>query len=296
MVKGNLMTGRMFSMTMLKKLLRAIIMKKPIPTPKQKGIVFGKPCCLAKTIAIKLLGPGVKLVMIMKTKKENTGMDHHLFQIVCYNVRNSHYNVVCFIIHNVRYIVYIKRRLDMDDIQLIFARNLKAIREREKLSLEKVSQLSGVSKAMVGQIERGESSPTLTTIWKIANGLKVSFTELIHQPQAETELILGKDIHALEEDNGKYIVYPHFPFQKDSRFEIYSIEIKENGTLHAEAHKEGTEEYLTVFDGTLIIRIQGEDYRLTSGDAIRFKADRPHTYTNPGETLARLSMTIYYPR
>lgn len=43
----------------------------------------------------------------------------------------------------------------MDDIQLIFARNLKAIREREKLSLEKVSQLSGVSKAMIGQIERG---------------------------------------------------------------------------------------------------------------------------------------------
>ncbi|AJK87318.1 MULTISPECIES: helix-turn-helix domain-containing protein [Lysinibacillus] len=183
----------------------------------------------------------------------------------------------------------------MDDIQLIFARNLKAIREREKLSLEKVSQLSGVSKAMIGQIERGESSPTLTTIWKIANGLKVSFTELIHQPQAETELILGKDIHALEEDNGKYIVYPHFPFQKDSRFEIYSIAIKENGTLHAEAHREGTEEYLTVFDGELIIRIQDKDYPLASGDAIRFKADRSHTYINPGETLTRLSMTIYYP-
>jgi len=172
----------------------------------------------------------------------------------------------------------------MDDIQLIFARNLKAIREREKLSLEKVSQLSGVSKAMIGQIERGES-----------NGLKVSFTELIHQPQAEIELILGNDIHALEEDNGKYIVYPHFPFQKDSRFEIYSIEIKENGTLHAEAHREGTEEYLTVFDGELIIRIQSKDYRLASGDAIRFKADRPHTYINPGKTLTRLSMTIYYP-
>lgn len=183
----------------------------------------------------------------------------------------------------------------MEDIQLIFARNLKTIREREKLSLEKVSQLSGVSKAMIGQIERGESSPTLTTIWKIANRLKVSFTELIHQPQAETELILGKDIHAIQGDNGKYVVYPHFPFQKDSRFEIYSIEIKEKGTLHAEAHREGTVEYLTVFDGELTIRIQEKDYRLASGDAIRFKADCPHTYINPGKTLTRLSMTIYYP-
>ncbi|CAM5209801.1 DNA-binding protein OS=Lysinibacillus sphaericus OX=1421 GN=LS41612_09375 PE=4 SV=1 [Lysinibacillus sphaericus] len=70
----------------------------------------------------------------------------------------------------------------MEEIHLIFARNLKAIREKEKLSLEKVSQLCGVSKTMIGQIERGESSPTLTTIWKIATGLKVSFTTLIHQP------------------------------------------------------------------------------------------------------------------
>ena len=52
----------------------------------------------------------------------------------------------------------------MEEIQLILAKNLKAIREKEKLSLEKVSQLSGVSKTMIGQIERGESSPTLTTI------------------------------------------------------------------------------------------------------------------------------------
>lgn len=106
MVKGNLMIGKIFSMTMLKKLLRAIMIKKPIPTPKQKGKVFDKPSCLANTIAIKLLGPGVKLVIVIKTKKENTGKDHHHFQFVCYNVRNRHYNVGCFIVQYVRYIVY----------------------------------------------------------------------------------------------------------------------------------------------------------------------------------------------
>jgi len=148
---------------------------------------------------------------------------------------------------------------------------------------------------MIGQIERGESSPTLTTIWKIANGLKVSFTELIHQPQPETEVMLGEHIQALMEDDGRYIVYPHFPFQKDGRFEIYTIEIKQHGMLNAEAHKEGTEEYITVFEGEVIIRVQNKDYPLTKGDAIRFKADRPHTYINPSSTVTRLSMTIYYP-
>ncbi|MFC9538850.1 helix-turn-helix domain-containing protein [Lysinibacillus sp. NPDC056959] len=183
----------------------------------------------------------------------------------------------------------------MEEIHLIFARNLKMIREKEKLSLEKVSQLCGVSKTMIGQIERGESSPTLTTIWKIANGLKVSFTTLINNPQPDTEIIVRDDVQLLSEDGGRYRVYPIFPFQEDSRFEIYTVEIEREGTLSAEAHKDGTEEFITVFDGELVIRVNNDEYRLKSGDSIRFKADRPHTYLNPGDTLTKLSMTIYYP-
>jgi len=183
----------------------------------------------------------------------------------------------------------------MEEIHLIFARNLKAIREKEKLSLEKVSQLCGVSKTMIGQIERGESSPTLTTIWKIANGLKVSFTTLINNPQPDTEIIVREDVQMLSEDNGRYRVYPYFPIQEDSRFEIYTVEIEKEGKLSAEAHKEGTEEFITVFDGDLTICVNEEEFKLKNGDSIRFKADRPHTYMNPGDTLTRVSMTIYYP-
>lgn len=183
----------------------------------------------------------------------------------------------------------------MEEIHLIFAKNLKMIREKEKLSLEKVSQLCGVSKTMIGQIERGESSPTLTTIWKIANGLKVSFTTLINNPQPDTEIIVREDVQLLSEDDGRYRVYPIFPFQEDSRFEIYTVEIEREGTLSAEAHKDGTEEFITVFDGELVMRVNEDEYHLKRGDSIRFKADRPHIYRNPGDTLTKVSMTIYYP-
>lgn len=71
------------------------------------------------------------------------------------------------------------------------------------------------------------------------------------------------------------------------------MEIKREGTLSAEAHK-GTEEFITVFDGELVIRVNDDEFRLKRGDSIRFKADRPHTYMNPGDTLTKLSMTIYY--
>ncbi|WP_078381864.1 helix-turn-helix domain-containing protein [Sutcliffiella halmapala] len=183
----------------------------------------------------------------------------------------------------------------MEEIHLVLARNLKAIREKEKLSLEKVSQLSGVSKTMIGQIERGESSPTLTTIWKIANGLKISFTALINNPQPDTTVVLRNDIQVLTEDNGRYRVYPYFPFQEDRRFEVYSVEIEKGGKLSADSHKDGTEEIITVYDGELTIQVGESTHTLKNGDSIRFRADRPHTYQNTGEKLTRLSMTIHYP-
>nr|BAA31573.1 unnamed protein product [Bacillus sp.] [Bacillus sp. (in: firmicutes)] len=183
----------------------------------------------------------------------------------------------------------------MEEIHIILARNLKAIRKKEKLSLEKVSELSGVSKTMIGQIERGESSPTLTTIWKIANGLKVSFTSLINTPQPDAKVVLRNEIQVLSEDNGRYRVFPSFPFDKERRFEIYSIEIDKEGILSSESHRKGTEEFITVFDGEVTITVNECQYNLKNGDSIRFKADRPHTYCNSGVTLTRLSMTIYYP-
>ncbi|MBA9026117.1 helix-turn-helix domain-containing protein [Peribacillus huizhouensis] len=183
----------------------------------------------------------------------------------------------------------------MEEINLIIAKNLKALREEKKLSLEKVADLTGVSKTMIGQIERGESSPTITTIWKIAHGLKISFSALINNPQPDTKVILKSEVQVLSEDNGKYRVYPYFSFQEDRRFEVYSIEIEKGGFLSADSHGEGTEEFLTVFDGELTVNVNNIEYKVSSGDSIRFKADRPHSYHNSGEVLTRLSMTIYYP-
>lgn len=192
-------------------------------------------------------------------------------------------------------ILYRLKGEKMEEIQFILARNLKTIREKEKLSLEKLSQLSGVSKTMIGQIERGDSSPTITTIWKIANGLKVSFSSLIDNPQPESKVILREDVRVATEDEGRYRVFPIFPFHEEKRFEVYRLEIDEGGKNESVAHKDGTEEYITVYEGETTITVNEQTYVLRTGDSIRFRADRPHAYINTGDGIAKLNMTIYYP-
>lgn len=183
----------------------------------------------------------------------------------------------------------------MENLKSIISMNLKHMREEKKLSLDKVAQMTGVSKSMLGQIERGESNPTITTVWKIANGLKVSFTSLLKKIESDAVLVTKEDIEPMIEDNGRYKVYPFFPYEDGRRFEIYKVEIEKGGYLSAEPHGQETYEFITVFDGEINIRVDDKEYTVKKGDSIRFRSDRPHAYKNLGDNLTRVSMVIYYP-
>jgi XRE family transcriptional regulator, regulator of sulfur utilization len=182
----------------------------------------------------------------------------------------------------------------MEDLTLLVAQNLKTLREEKRLSLDKLAELTGVSKSMLGQIERGESSPTVSTVWKIANGLKVSFTTLLSSPQNDTSMVHRANIRPLIEDNGKYRLYPFFPMEEGRRFEMYAIEIDGGGSLRAEAHPEGTQEFIIVSAGQLTVQVNDQEYQVAEGDSIRFRADRTHRYLNPGAGLTKVSLVIQY--
>ena len=82
----------------------------------------------------------------------------------------------------------------MDTMNLIVAKNIKRLREKQKLSMEALSKLSGVSKSMLAQIERGDGNPTISTLWKISNGMKVPFDALTVRPKTPYEIIKTADI------------------------------------------------------------------------------------------------------
>jgi quercetin dioxygenase-like cupin family protein len=148
---------------------------------------------------------------------------------------------------------------------------------------------------MLGQIERGEVNPTVSTVWKIANGLKISFTQLMSRPESDIELVYKSEIQPLIEDKGKFRNFPVFPFDSARRFEMYTLEVDSEGHLEAEAHPQGTQEFITVFSGEVIIGVNGEEFVITEGNSIRFKADGPHVYKNSRDRTCTLCMIIYYP-
>ena len=182
----------------------------------------------------------------------------------------------------------------MDPIQSAISLNLKHIREERGLSLDQVSKLSGVSKSMLGQIERGVVSPTISTLWKISNGLKVHCSELMQRPEVEVEVVEHQSLKPLVENDGKYRNYPVFGFTQERPFEIFYIEIDSGGSLDSERHPPGTQEFLTVFSGCLELTSGGQSFTVKAGSSIRFQAEQPHQYRSVGDEMCRLSMVISY--
>lgn len=182
----------------------------------------------------------------------------------------------------------------MDKLHIAIAENLKKLRKDRKLSLDKISTLTGVSKSMLSQIERGESSPTVATLWKIATGLHISFTTFMESFDAGTVQINNNDLNPLKSDHGHFRIYPIFPFDKNMGFEILSIEIDGGSHSSSTPHEDGTEEFVTVYEGVLTLNVGSEEYNLHAGSSLRFHGNQKHCYSNPEKGIARFYNVIYY--
>jgi len=182
----------------------------------------------------------------------------------------------------------------MDHMSMIISGNIRSIRKEQKISLDTLSLMTGVSKSMLGQIERGESSPTIATLWKIATGLHISFTALTEDRRKKAEIIRNSNINPLLNDNGLFRLYPVFPFEDSKGFEMLFIEMDEGACSPSLPHEPGTEEYVIVYEGILSVEVGEEEYLVEAENSIRYLADREHCYKNAFKGRTRICMLIYY--
>jgi len=180
------------------------------------------------------------------------------------------------------------------DLAPVVGSNLRRLRTRRGLSLERLAQISGVSRAMLGQIELGQSAPTINVLWKIARALEVTFSALISARTQSGALVLrSAESKILTSKDRSFSSRALFPFDEPRRVEFYELRLAASSIEEADAHPPGTSENLVVTAGTLEIDVAGDTHRLETGDSILFEADTPHTYRNAGkvETVMYLVMT-----
>ncbi|MBA3910561.1 MAG: XRE family transcriptional regulator [Rhodobacter sp.] len=164
---------------------------------------------------------------------------------------------------------------DRSDIHDRLAASLRAARKARGLSLDAAAKLSGVSRSMVSQIERGESSPTVATLWALTQALQLDFAGLLEgRPAPGIEVI--RDGSAPVIDRGGVTIRILSGPESVGAHEVYDLVFAPGARLTSDAHSPGCREHLTVLEGKLSVTSGEAAEALGPGDVARYPADRAH--------------------
>ncbi len=173
--------------------------------------------------------------------------------------------------------------------------NIKRIRKSKKLSMERTAAIAGVSRSMLGQIERGEANPSVAVVGKLALALKVPAQVLLENDAFEPlELVRELDTKPARLDGGKAVLRPSFPYDDVTQQENFFLDLYISARYAPEPSVPGCICHATVMSGSVKLSAQDEDFQLLERDALRFAADRPYRFENMTNSTARLLLSYRY--
>jgi XRE family transcriptional regulator, regulator of sulfur utilization len=168
----------------------------------------------------------------------------------------------------------------------VIGARVRALRESAGLSLRDLAVRSGVSAPMLSQVERGETSPTLTVATRIASGLDLRLSQLLRLDEGDTVTV----VRARQRQRGGNRRRGHSfevltSSQPGQRAELSRHMLAPAGATGAAddppMHEPGSRETALVEQGSVVLVCDGRRHELHEGDCVTFDADLPHHFENP---------------
>jgi XRE family transcriptional regulator, regulator of sulfur utilization len=172
---------------------------------------------------------------------------------------------------------------------------VRSLREAMDLSLRELAERSGVSAPMLSQVERGETSPTLTVAAKIAAGLELTLSQLLRLDESAHAVVTreggrrryARDGHEYEE------LTPPLPGQRaDVSLHTLKPGSSTGGPGDPPIHEPGSRETVVVLEGELTLVLDEASHELRTGDSVTFDADLPHHFHNPARSSTRFLAVV----
>ncbi len=186
---------------------------------------------------------------------------------------------------------------------LALGKRLKALRERQNLSLEALSAATGIALDKLEKVEKDEDQPIIAELIRLAKALQVNVADIFRdRPTTQRyEIIRRGDRETiqplLKPGSAKVLDYTYELLttpEATKHMEAYIVELspQQSQRPHDDLTHAG-EEFMYILSGEIAAVIHGDSLRLTEGDALYFKSTDPHTFFNPGKTKAQALVVIY---
>ena len=174
-------------------------------------------------------------------------------------------------------------------------RNVLKFRKQRDISLDELAQRSGVSKAMLSQVEQEKVNPTVAVVWKISHGLGVTIHELLgteENNRRRVEVTRKENATILREESCEVQILS--PIEMAEDLEFYILRFQAGGSLVSSPHFPRTEEFTTCLSGTLEITSAEGTVLLNPGDMAHYAADVQHAIRAKGGGAAEAFLIVRY--
>jgi len=178
------------------------------------------------------------------------------------------------------------------DVNKHLAKNLKTVRTEKGWSLDTCSKNTGVSKAMLGQIERGESSPTISKLWQIANGFELPLSYFLTE-QVLFDSVSETQVNTIKEPKS-ISIKTVFEFDEMTKMETFEITLNPLHQHISQPHNKNVFEHIIVVKGEMAFFINEQWITLKQGQSTKFSGNQIHGYRNLTDAPAMFHNIICY--
>ena len=176
---------------------------------------------------------------------------------------------------------------------------VKQVREQKGLTLEDVSQRTGIDPSYLEQIEDGSVAPPLGVIIKLAKALEMKMGYFISGEENRPYTIVRKKdrklISRYDSKKGKYYGYEYeslAPHKRDRHMEPFLVTLVPSSTDEERSAHDG-QEFIYVLEGKMEVRLKDETYILEPGDCIYYDSTLPHLVKCHGGQVTKILAVLY---
>ncbi len=175
-------------------------------------------------------------------------------------------------------------------------RNVRALRQQRRMTIDALAAAAGVSRGTVIQIETARGNPSIGTLVGLAVALRVGVASLV-DGDAEPRVVIRRDADAARlwsSAAGSSAVF-RIGTDPPDVVELWDWTLQPGDGFDGEAHPMGTQEVLSVLSGRLGVRVGATAHELDAGDTVMFQAHAAHRYSGAGPDPVRFLMVVLQP-
>lgn len=164
---------------------------------------------------------------------------------------------------------------------------IRLLREEARLSLRGLADLCDLSFNAINRIERGENSPTVATLHKLAAALNVSIADFFIQSPSQMAIFTSAGSELSLDSEGVVIKSLASGFS-NQQLQVFRLDVGPFSTTLPTPVSHSGEEFVFCLDGQITYHVGSLSFDLDKGDSLLFKATQPHAWENKTDRMVSI--------